>query len=247
MGRGCGKGLGKKKGKGKGKKVCLASLSSSSILPLFLTCLVFLCVFFFWRGWFCNYTGCQTGQPRSSTIPIHMSQLTPEKEPLQLAKAGKSILHSSFLSSLLTTTNILCGLVTTPNCSHSHGVHGFACLRHTRTRSTGNAFRFIVFIYISMSTCKKKSKGKKGKKGKKGSGKGGEAPEKVKLQWPWFNKLSQWMGPTDKTRVPLRRQFRFTYLDRRANFPLCEYDRKIESRLDYLCLVLCAICVMCNV
>lgn len=94
---------------------------------------------------------------------------------------------------------------------------------------------------------KKKSKGKKGKKGKKGSGKGGEAPEKVKLQWPWFNKLSQWMGPTDKTRVPLRRQFRFTYLDRRANFPLCEYDRAIESRLDYLCLVLCAICVMCNV
>jgi len=72
----------------------------------------------------------------------------------------------------------------------------------------------------------KKKSGKKGKKGKKGKGKKGSGkgatPEKVKLQWPWFNKLSQWMGPTDKTRVPLRRQFRFTYLDRRGSFPLCD-------------------------
>lgn len=30
------------------------------------------------------------------------------------------------------------------------------------------------------------------------------------------------MGPTDKTRVPLRRQFRFTYLDKRGSFPLCD-------------------------
>jgi hypothetical protein len=75
---------------------------------------------------------------------------------------------------------------------------------------------------------------KKGKKGKKGSGKKGKkgAAEEVvkeKLQWPWFNRLQEWMGPSEKTRV------RYAFSDRKSHSRMPLDPTHVRLKLEHAC------------